>query len=79
MCMAGASISYDFMCVCQELILIIIFCVCQELGTPTEKIWPGLNDLPAFKKCTFAEHPYNQLKNRFGSIITEKGFDLMNR
>ena len=30
------------------------------------------------KKCTFAEFPYNQLKNRFGSILSSNGFNLLN-
>ena len=51
----------------------------QELGTPNEKIWEGVSELPAMKKVTFTDYPYNQLRNKFGSLITEKGFDLMNR
>ncbi|XP_022090107.1 cyclin-dependent kinase 11B-like [Acanthaster planci] len=51
----------------------------KDLGTPSEKIWPGYNELPAVKKMTFAEHPYNNLRNRIGTIMTESGFDLMNR
>lgn len=53
--------------------------ILQELGTPNEKIWPGVSKLPGMKKCSFAEHPYNQLRNRFGSSLSDKGFDLMNR
>lgn len=51
----------------------------KELGTPNEKIWPGVGELPAMKKCSFTEYPYNQLRNKFGSLLTDKGFDLMNR
>lgn len=50
----------------------------KELGTPSEKIWPGLSELPAMKKCTFADYPYNQLRNRFGSLLSDEGFNLMN-
>jgi cell division cycle 2-like protein len=51
----------------------------KELGTPNEKIWAGVSELPAMKKITFAEYPYNRLRNRFGTVITERGFNLMNR
>jgi cell division cycle 2-like protein len=51
----------------------------QDLGTPNEKIWEGVNELPGFKKCTFPQHPYNSLRNRFGSSLTDLGFDLLNR
>lgn len=54
----------------------------QDLGTPNEKIWPGLSELPAMKKCSFgnfADHPYNTLRQKFGSYLTDTGFDLLNR
>ncbi|XP_070543152.1 cyclin-dependent kinase 11B-like [Ptychodera flava] len=51
----------------------------KELGTPSEKIWPGYRDLPAVKKVTFAEHPYNNLRSRFGHYLTDLGFDLINK
>ncbi|XP_071945128.1 uncharacterized protein [Antedon mediterranea] len=51
----------------------------KELGTPSEKIWPGYNELPAVKKMTFADHPYNNLRSRFGTYLTDVGFELMNK
>lgn len=51
----------------------------KELGTPSEKIWPGYDELPMVKKVTFVNYPYNQLRKRFGTSITEKGFKLLNR
>ena len=52
----------------------------QELGTPSEKIWPGYNELPIVKKTSFSSYPYNSLRKRFGATdISEKGFDLLNR
>ncbi|XP_070207735.1 cyclin-dependent kinase 11B-like isoform X2 [Littorina saxatilis] len=51
----------------------------KDLGTPTEKIWEGVNELPGFKKVTFPQHPYNSLRNRFGSMLSDIGFDLLNR
>lgn len=51
----------------------------QDLGTPSEKIWPGYNELPAVKKMTFSEYPYNNLRKRFGALLSDQGFDLMNK
>ncbi|XP_066997809.2 cyclin-dependent kinase 11B isoform X2 [Anabrus simplex] len=51
----------------------------KDLGTPNEKIWPGYSKLPAVQKMTFAEFPVNQLRSRFGAMITDLGMDLMNR
>ncbi|CAG0879204.1 unnamed protein product [Darwinula stevensoni] len=52
----------------------------KDLGTPNEKIWPGYSELPGVKKMSFAEHPYNQLRNRFRQYkLTELGFDFLNR
>nr|CAB3229373.1 cyclin-dependent kinase 11B-like [Phallusia mammillata] len=52
----------------------------KELGTPSEKIWPGYDELPMVKKTTFTKHPYNTLRKRFGATdVSEQGFDLLNR
>ncbi|CAL1532606.1 unnamed protein product [Lymnaea stagnalis] len=51
----------------------------KDLGTPTEKIWPGVTELPGMKKVQFNENPYNSVRNRFGSYLTDLGFDLLNR
>lgn len=51
----------------------------KDLGTPNEKIWPGVSELPGMKKCTFTEHPYNTLRKTFGSYLSDSGFDLLNR
>ncbi|KAJ8257611.1 hypothetical protein GJAV_G00187670 [Gymnothorax javanicus] len=51
----------------------------KDLGSPSEKIWPGYNELPAVKKMTFTEHPYNNLRKRFGALLSDQGFDLMNK
>ncbi|XP_002741922.1 cyclin-dependent kinase 20-like [Saccoglossus kowalevskii] len=32
-------------------------CVLRVLGTPTEKTWPGMKDLPDYKKISFPENP----------------------
>ncbi|XP_043917691.1 cyclin-dependent kinase 11A [Protopterus annectens] len=51
----------------------------KDLGTPSEKIWPGYNELPAVKKMTFTEYPFNNLRKRFGALLSDQGFDLMNK
>lgn len=35
------------------------------LGTPTEAIWKGFDDLPAIKSIQLIHQPYNKLKNVF--------------
>ncbi|KAM8970746.1 LOW QUALITY PROTEIN: cyclin-dependent kinase 11B-like [Sarcophilus harrisii] len=50
----------------------------KKLGTPTEEIWPGYNDLPVVKNVTFEHHPYNKLRTRFGALLSDQGFKLMN-
>ncbi|XP_037540921.1 cyclin-dependent kinase 11B isoform X2 [Nematolebias whitei] len=51
----------------------------KDLGSANEKIWPGYNELPAVKKMTFTEYPYNNLRKRFGALLSDQGFDLMNK
>ena len=49
------------------------------LGTPNEQIWPGWSEMKATQKCSFVNHPYNQLRNRFPpSELSEHGFELLN-
>ena len=51
----------------------------QVLGTPNEKIWPGIAHLPGWKKAMFADQPYNALKQKFDKgALSDKGFSLMN-
>ena len=39
-----------------------------------------LGELPGVKKMSFAQHPYNVLRNKFGvDRLSNNGFDLMNR
>eukprot|EP00794_Sanderia_malayensis_P020551 gene20551-22573_t len=54
----------------------------KELGTPNDKIWPGppaYSGYPLVKKMNFANHPYNVLRQKFGTSLTDKGFNLLNR
>ncbi|TKR61388.1 hypothetical protein L596_028503 [Steinernema carpocapsae] len=51
-----------------------------DLGTPSEKIWPGYSELPFVKTCSFTHYPYNQLRKKFGSnVINDTGFQLLNK
>ena len=41
---------------------------------------PLLNNFHSlFFQMTFTEYPYNNLRNKFGAYLTDKGFDLLNR
>ncbi|TRY58840.1 hypothetical protein DNTS_006721 [Danionella cerebrum] len=51
----------------------------KDLGSPSEKIWPGYSELPAVKKMSFTEFPFNNLRKRFGALLSDQGFDLMNK
>lgn len=51
----------------------------KDLGTPNEKIWPGWKDLPLTNKMNFPEFPYNTLRSRFGSYLSDNGFELINK
>ncbi|KAF7838194.1 Cyclin-dependent kinase G-2 [Senna tora] len=57
----------------------------QTLGTPDEKVWPGLTQLPG-SKGRFVKQPYNLLRKKFpvasftGSpFLSELGFDLLSK
>ena len=52
------------------------------LGTPNDKIWPEFSSLPSVEKVTFAEQPYNKLRQKFPRDTTglsDNGFELLNR
>ncbi|KAK7330601.1 hypothetical protein VNO77_24798 [Canavalia gladiata] len=57
----------------------------RTLGTPDEKIWPGLSKLPG-ARANFVKQPYNMLRKKFpatsftGSpVLSELGFDLLKK
>ncbi|OIW00278.1 hypothetical protein TanjilG_27529 [Lupinus angustifolius] len=57
----------------------------RTLGSPDEKIWPGLSKLPA-SKGKFIKQPYNMLKRKFRAtsfiglpVLSELGFDLLEK
>uniref|UniRef100_A0A5K3EVU2 cyclin-dependent kinase n=1 Tax=Mesocestoides corti TaxID=53468 RepID=A0A5K3EVU2_MESCO len=52
--------------------------VFRDLGTPNERIWPGVTQLPGMRNGVFTEYPYNQLRRRFTEKqISDAGFDLL--
>ncbi|UYV81713.1 CDK11B, partial [Cordylochernes scorpioides] len=50
----------------------------RDLGTPSDKIWPGYGELPLVKKLQLPEFPSN-IQSRFASKLTNLGFDLLNK
>ncbi len=56
----------------QQIDLII-----DMFGTPTEKIWPGLNDLPSLKNFSLRQQPYNNVKQTF-PWLSNAGLRLIN-
>lgn len=51
----------------------------KDLGSPSEKIWPGYKDLPVVKKTQFADYPYNHLREKFKTRLSDGGFALLNK
>jgi len=59
------------------------------LGSPNEKIWPGLAKLPNVSKIQFPKQPYNKLRDKFpapsalreeqAGALTDAGYDLLAR
>nr|CAD2200453.1 unnamed protein product [Meloidogyne enterolobii] len=41
------------------------------LGTPTEKIWPGMSKLPILEKMQLMKQPYNNIKALFSDRVPE--------
>ncbi|XP_030758979.1 serine/threonine-protein kinase PITSLRE isoform X2 [Sitophilus oryzae] len=48
----------------------------KDLGTPSESIWPGFNELPAVKKMKFNEYPVSNLRGKFNTL-SEVGLGLL--
>ena len=54
--------------------------VFKLLGTPSEKIWPGYNELPAVQKMKFVEFPVSHLRNKFPrDMLSDKGLELLRK
>ncbi|CAL0330104.1 unnamed protein product [Lupinus luteus] len=59
--------------------------IVRTLGTPDEKIWPGLSKLPG-SKGKFVKQPYSILRRKFRAssfiglpVLSELGFDLLEK
>ncbi|KYB25277.1 cdk10/11-like protein [Tribolium castaneum] len=50
----------------------------RDLGTPSEKIWPGFNKLPAVQKMKFSEYPVSNLRAKF-NMLTDLGLNLLTK
>ncbi|XP_034950733.1 cyclin-dependent kinase 11B isoform X2 [Chelonus insularis] len=51
----------------------------KELGTPSERIWPGYSKLPMVSKIPFAHYPVNNLRQRFSLFLSDQGIELLNK
>lgn len=62
----------------------------RNLGTPSERIWPGYRNFPLVRKIRFEDHPYSNLRTVFADVANDKkektsgqemtsGLDLANR
>jgi len=51
--------------------------IIELLGSPQDKIWPGLNQLPALRSFTLREQPYNNVKHTF-PWLGARGVALIN-
>ncbi|KAJ1352654.1 Cyclin-dependent kinase 11B [Parelaphostrongylus tenuis] len=50
----------------------------KELGTLSECIWDGYNDLPGPKMMNLDNFPHNQLWKKFpAAVMNESGFELL--
>lgn len=52
--------------------------ILKLLGTPTEQVWQGINDLPLMKSINLMAVPHSSLRKEF-SFLTENAFDLLNK
>jgi len=51
----------------------------KELGSPSERIWPGYAKLPIVQKISFAHYPVNNLRQRFSLSLSDLGIELLNK
>ncbi|XP_066253796.1 serine/threonine-protein kinase PITSLRE isoform X2 [Euwallacea similis] len=48
----------------------------KDLGTPSERIWPGFNNLPAVRKMKFHDYPVSNLRSKFNTL-SEIGLQML--
>lgn len=51
----------------------------KELGTPSERVWPGYGKLPMVQKIPFSHYPVNNLRQRFSMSLSDLGIELLNK
>ena len=51
----------------------------KELGTPSDRVWPGYSKLPMVEKIPFAHYPVNNLRQRFRLSVTDLGIELLKK
>lgn len=51
----------------------------KELGTPSDRIWPGYSKLPMVQKIPFAHYPVNNLRQRFSLSLSDLGIEMLNK
>lgn len=51
----------------------------KELGTPSDRLWPGYSKLPMVQKIPFSHYPVNNLRQRFSLSLTDLGIELLNK
>ncbi|XP_015606863.1 cyclin-dependent kinase 11A isoform X2 [Cephus cinctus] len=51
----------------------------KELGTPSDRVWPGYSKLPMVQKIPFAHYPVNNLRQRFSLSLSDLGIELLNK
>ncbi|XP_012282419.1 cyclin-dependent kinase 11B isoform X2 [Orussus abietinus] len=51
----------------------------KELGTPSDRIWPGYSQLPMVQKVGFTHYPVNNLRQRFSLSLSDLGIELLNK
>lgn len=52
--------------------------ITKLLGSPSERIWPGFEQLPAARQLKLPDQPYNQVDKEFPRLSLA-GIDLLNR
>ena len=54
--------------------------MCELLGTPSERIWPGFEQLPHAAKYALPQQPYTELEARFRGTreLSKGGLGLLN-
>ncbi|CAF0966563.1 unnamed protein product [Rotaria magnacalcarata] len=55
-----------------------LFCIFQVLGTPTEKLWPGVSSLSNYN-CDFPQWPATSSLSKYVHLTNDKAEDILTR